>query len=238
VAKKSKTPAPPRPVQAPKVRHDPRMSGASRTRLWIAAGAAVFLIVAIGGGMALAKGRGGGSASSAPASNDVCKIQTFPAQGQKHVLKLEKGFEYNSYPPTSGPHYPEPLVFGEYAEPLLQIRLLHDLEHGGIGVQYGPDVPAATLRELVAWYRTDPRGLILAPLPDDPRAAKYNDSIVLTVWVADRVDPTDPQSKVTKQTGILADCATFDRGTFDSFVQTNRAHGPELYTLDQLAPGF
>jgi hypothetical protein len=238
VANKPRTPNPPRPVQAPKVRssHTPRQPGGSRTRLWIALGAALLALAAIGGGIAFAMSRGGGD-SPAAVSNDICKIQTFEGQGQKHVETLPKGFSYNSFPPTSGPHFPEPLIFGEYSEPLEQIRLVHDLEHGGVAVQYGPDVPEETIAELTAWYRVDPRGLVLAPLPDVPEATKYADDIVLTAWVADRDDPTDPASTINKQTGVLGVCSTFDEDSFDAFIKENRGRGPELFSLDQLAPG-
>ncbi len=236
MADKPKTPAPPRKVQAPKVRssHTPREPG-GRNRLWIALGAALLVIAAIGGGIAFAMTRDGGG--SGAVSNDICKVETFEGQGQDHVEKLEKGFSYNSFPPTSGPHYPEPLIFGEYTDPLEQIRLVHNLEHGGVGVQYGPDVSEETIAALTAWYRVDPRGLVLAPLPDVPAAAKYADKIVLSAWVADRDDPTDPSATINKQTGNLAVCSTFDEGSFDDFLSSSRAHGPELFLLDQLAPG-
>jgi hypothetical protein len=238
VADKPQTPKPPRKVQAPKVRssHKPREPHGSRKRLWIALGAALVVLALIGGGIAFAMSRGGDD-EAAGGPNDVCKLQDFEGQGQGHVEKLKKGFSYNSFPPTSGPHYPEPLIFGEYTEPLEQIRLVHNLEHGGVGVQYGPDVPEETIAALTSWYRVDPRGLVLAPLPDEPAAAKYDDSIVLTAWVADREDPTDPSAKITKQTGKLAVCSTFDEGAFDDFVSDNRAKGPELFLLDQLQPG-
>jgi len=90
---------------------------------------------------------------------------------------------------------------------------------------------------LTAWYRVDPRGLVLAPLPDVPEAATYADDIVLTAWVADRDDPDDPSAEINKQTGYRAVCSTFDEGAFDDFLSDHRARGPELFQLDQLAPG-
>ena len=218
---------------------EPRSGGGGNRRVWIAVGAAVLVLVAIGGGIALAMG-GGDDSPSAGAIGDACDVQTFEALAQDHVppSKLPEGFKYNSYPPSSGPHYPDPLIFGEYSTALEQNRLLHNLEHGGVGVQYGSNVSAETIAELTAWYRNDPRGLVLAPLPQDPRAAKYADSIVLTAWVADRDDPTDPAEEPTKQTGVLATCSGFNEGAFDSFIDDYRGHGPELFTLDQLAPGF
>jgi hypothetical protein len=239
VADKPRTPKPPRPVQAPKVRssHTPRQrGGGDRKRLWIALGAALVVLAAIGGGIAFAMSQGGDEGGG-PSASGACQVEEFKGQGQKHVEELAKAFSYNSFPPTSGPHYPQPLIFGEYTEPLEQIRLVHNLEHGGVGVQYGADVPEETIAALTAWYRVDPRGLVLAPLPDVPEAAQYADDIVLTAWVADRDDPDDPSAEIKKQTGYRAVCSTFDEGAFDDFLSDHRARGPELFLLDQLAPG-
>jgi hypothetical protein len=46
-----------------------------------------------------------------------------------------------------------------------QIVLVHNLEHGGIVVQYGKDVPAATVAQIRRWYLKDTSGLVVAPLP-------------------------------------------------------------------------
>jgi hypothetical protein len=233
VAKKSRTPAPPRPVQSPKQRKDPR--DPRRTRLWLAVASGVLLLVAAGAALAFTFGRGGGDEAQAGA----CEVQTLAAQGQKHVppAKIPKDFEYNSFPPASGPHNPQTLIFTEYTEPVPQNRLLHNLEHGGVGAQYGPDVPEETVDQLIAWYRTDPRGLILAPLPDDEKAADLRDKIVLNAWVAERENEDDPQSRILKQEGKLAVCSTFDEDAFNDFLERYRAKGPEGFQLDQLAPG-
>ena len=179
--------------------------------------------------------RGGGSGEA-----ETCTRQTFKAQGQSHVppAKLPKGFEYNSFPPTSGPHNPQPLVWGEYTEPVPQDQLVHNLEHGGVSVQYGKDVSPETVEKLTEWYRsTDPRGIILAPLPEDPKAAPLARKIMLGAWTADRQNADDPNSKILKQEGHLATCSAFDEGALNEFVDDFRARGPELFPLDQLQPG-
>ena len=229
VAKKSRTPSPPRPVQAPKRRTEPR--DPRRTRLWLAVGAAAILLAAGGAGLAFAL-RGGDEAASGP-----CQIRTYPSQGSNHVAKLPEGFEYNSYPPTSGPHNQQTLVFGEYQEPVPLLNVVHNLEHGGVAVLYGSDVPEDTVRRLTAWYRTDPRGLILAPLADDERAANLRDKITLSAWVAELEDEDNPASRVTTQEGTQAVCSTFDEDAFNEFLDDYRAKGPERATLDQLQPG-
>ena len=230
MAKKSRTPAPPRPVQAPKRRATPR--DPRRTRLWIAAGVGVLLLAALGGGLAFALGRDGGGAATG-----ACEVQTYPAQGQEHVAKLPEGFEPNSFPRTSGPHGQTPVVYTEYDEPVPQLNLVHNLEHGAIAIQYGPDVPEDVLNQLRAWYRVDARGLVLAPLPDVPEARELADKITLAAWYAEREDPDESTSPITKQEGKLAICSTFDEKAFDDFREDYGAKGPELFTLDDMQPG-
>ena len=229
MAKKSRTPRPPRPVQAPKRRteaRDPR-----RTRIWIAALLGVLLLAGAVAGTVFALGRGG------DAEAGVCKVQTFPSQGSRHVAKLPKNYKPNSYPRTSGPHHPQTLVFSDYERPVPELNAIHNLEHGGVLVQYGKDVSPETVRRLVDWYRVDPRGLILAPFPDNEKAARYADRIVLAAWVAELEDEDNPRSRVVKQNGVLGVCSGFDEDAFDDFLDKYRAQGPERFELDQLAPG-
>jgi hypothetical protein len=128
-------------------------------------------------------------------------------------------------------------VYGEYNEPVTELNLVHNLEHGAVGVQYGPDVPEDVITQLVDWYRTDPRGLILAPLPDNEKAAELQDRIVLSAWVAELEDENDPSSDIVRQEGVLGICSTFDREDFEGFLDDYRAKGPERFELDRLQPG-
>jgi uncharacterized protein DUF3105 len=200
----------------------------------LAALGGVILVAGVAGALAFTLGRGGDAEAGG-----VCRIQKFPSQGSNHVppAKLPKGFKYNSFPATTGPHHPQTLVFGEYTEPVAQRNLLHNQEHGGVAVQYGPEVPEDVVRRLTDWYRTDPRGLILAPLPDTERAKPLADKIMLSAWWAQLEDEDDPRSRVVKQEGVLGTCSTFDADDFNDFLDKYRAHGPERATLDQLPPG-
>ena len=233
MAKKSRTPPPPRkrPVQAPKRRSEPR--DPKRTRLVLAIVVGIIVAGGVAGALAFTLGRGSDDA----AAGGVCKIQKFKGQGQGHVTKLEQDFKPNSYPRTSGPHDPQPLVYGEYTSPVRELNLVHNLEHGAVGIQYGSDVPDDVIARLVDWYRTDPRGIVLAPLPDNEKAADLQDKIVISAWVAELEDESDPASDITKQEGVLGTCTTFDEGDFDSFLDDYQAKGPERFELDQLQPG-
>ncbi len=232
MAKKSRTPAPPRPVQAPKRRSDSRRDP-RRTRLWLAIATGVVLLAGAAAALAFTFGRGGGDSEA----GGVCDVQTVEAQGQGHVTKLEKDFEPNSFPRTSGPHDANTVIYDQYTEPVPQLNLVHNLEHGAVAIQYGSEVPDETVAELVAWYRNDPRGLVVAPLPDTEEAEALSDKIALTAWVAERERPDDPGARITKQEGKLGICSTFEEDAFNDFLDKYRGRGPELAELDQLAPG-
>lgn len=204
--------------------------------MWLAGLAAALVVAAGAGGIAWAVSRDGGGGVDAEAG--PCTRQTFPAQKAIHVppAKLPKGFEYNSFPPTTGPHHPNPAVWGVYDEPVAQNHLTHNLEHGGLVIQYGPDVDRKTLDELIAWYRDDANGIVIAPLPSAPAARKLSDKITVAAWWAE-FESDDPGAEPVREEGRLLTCSAFDEGVFSDFRDDNRAHGPERFTLDQLQAG-
>lgn len=224
--KKSRTPPPPRPVrpvQAPKVRQEPRrlkagpldFSGGGperRRRMAVFMGLAIAgIVIAVVLGIVLSSG--GGSRAAAGAGVGGCVARTFPDQGRLHASSKPKNFTYNSFPPTSGTHYPVPLIFNLYDRPLDQFRLVHNLEHGGIAIQYGAKVPRATVDAIRRWYASDPFGKIVAPLP------ALGGNVVLTAW-----------------THMLT-CPGFNERAYDEFVDAYRARGPEQISASHLQPG-
>lgn len=218
--KKSRTPAPPRPVQAPKRRFEARSPRRTRSYL-IALGALAALLVTTLLAFTL---RGGSEDVKAALTAGGCTRETFESQGQRHVEKLAKGFTYNSAPPTSGPHQGQPLapaVWGVYDEPIEQVKVVHNLEHGGVIVQYGPEVPAQAVQEIHAWYRDDPNGLVVAPLPPALLEEKpeLSDEIALTAWT------------------YLQTCKRFTEEAFSNFVDLHRGNGPERFPVSALTPG-
>jgi hypothetical protein len=185
--------------------------GRRTSRLWLVGSAVAVVVVVIV--IVLASTLGGGSDASAIAAAG-CVQQTFPVQGRQHVEELPADFEYNSFPATSGRHHPQPAVWNLYAEPVPEIHLVHNLEHGGIIVQYGDQVPASTVDEITQWYADgDRNGLIVAPLPT------LGDKIALTAW--------------TK----LATCPAFDAQAFDAFVDLHLGNGPERKPASRMQQG-
>jgi len=169
---------------------------------------AVVIVVLVAGG-------GDGKKSSGPeAVSAGCVAQSYPSMGRNHVLEVKPDFEYNSFPATSGPHYPETAIYNAYGEPVPQIRLLHNLEHGAVIVQYGDKVAPSAVDELIRWYRDDPNGIIVAPLPE------LGGKIAATAW-----------------TQLLTCSQGFDEKAFSDFRDSYRYKGPERFDPNVMVPG-
>ncbi|MGH7335185.1 MAG: DUF3105 domain-containing protein [Candidatus Rokuibacteriota bacterium] len=100
----------------------------------------------------------------------------FPNQGNRHLNSEREPHEpYNSDPPTSGPHLSYIASWGVHARPILAELQVHNLEDGGVLVQYNCQCPelVAKLRAIVERYD---KYVILAPYPS------MKSRIALTAW--------------------------------------------------------
>jgi hypothetical protein len=214
-------------VKAPRQRHAPA-AGADRTRrLVIIAGGLAALLVAGVVALAVVGFSGGGSSSLAgKLAAARCTLKSYPGVSRQHITDASaRPRTWNSFPPTSGPHYYIPAVYGFYTSPLQLARILHNLEHGGVYMLYGSKTPADTADKLREIYDQDPRGLVVAPLPE------LGDKIALGAWTS-----KNPGSGEVG-TGHLAKCTQVDKKAFDAFITAFRGRGPEGERLDQLQPG-
>lgn len=126
--------------------------------------------------------------------------------GRDHVPDTET-IDYNSDPPTSGPHYATPAQWGIYNVAPKDEYLVHNLEHGGVVVSYNPDrVRGEELEQLKAQVRrlsdVNPR-IILTPRPD------LNTAIALTAW------------------GYLARLDSYNAAGVKAFYDAHIGRGPE-----------
>jgi hypothetical protein len=168
-----------------------------------------------------------GHATNAPTDAEVvaamakagCVLKTFPAQSREHVTDVNARIHYNSFPPTSGPHYFAPVDWGFYLHPVVEIMVVHNLEHGGIVIQFGTKIQGVTVEKLFEFYRRDPRLLVMAPLP------KLGKRIALAAWT---VPPHDPEEPPKRGLGRLALCTHFADEAFRDFVDAYRDRGPEI----------
>jgi hypothetical protein len=175
--------------------------------------------------MSLAAGCGGKARdSAATATTDgPCTLHVYPGLPPRHLTDLNAKPKYNSFPPTSGPHYQSPAKFNIYPYSIPQIALVHNLEHGGIVIQYGSKVPKPTVAKLRTWYLRHTNGLVVAPLP------ALEDRIALGAWNA----PPYKQGREPQQQdpghGYLALCAGFSAVAFTRFVNEHEYKAGERF---------
>jgi hypothetical protein len=226
MARKDRTPKPPGPQQRSTAQPGDR--GRQRRILYLigAAGIAVLAIV-----LAVIVLGGGDGDQQTPLDSAGCVVENFPAvanvSDHSDVPTLTTQPEWNSNPPTSGPHYQEWAIWNFYDEEVPLVKSVHNLEHGGVVIHYGPEVPQAQVDKLRTFYEDDPNGILVALL------ASNGDKITLSAWTA----PDAATGTTDRGRGWLARCTTFDEEAFAAFIEEHRFKGPERLPPEQLAPG-
>ncbi len=141
-------------------------------RVWLWAGAAGIVAAAVAGVLIYR------AAVAEPGAR-------MPDQGNHHVQTLNEAIPpYSSDPPTSGPHLPYIAPWGIHTEPIPRQLQVHNLEDGGVMIQYScpdgcPDL-VARLKAIVSSYEHQ---VILAPYPG------MKTRLALTAWT--RIDAFD-----------------------------------------------
>ena len=107
-----------------------------------------------------------------------------PSLGNAHIQTAETPHQpYNSDPPTSGPHLPYIAPWGIHTRPISKELQTHNLEDGGVVVQYKPECEAQVLEPLKSVVGRYKDHVLLAPYPGLDRC------IALTAWT--RIDKLD-----------------------------------------------
>jgi len=214
-------------VKAPKQRSTPKPVDPGRTKRLLMYGAGG--LVALAAVLALAAlSLGGGKPSESEVRSALteagCTFRVAPALPGDHSVEQPGGTDrsWNTDPPTTGPHYQIPAIFGIYDEPLETARVVHNLEHGGIFILYGDDVRDATVDQLRSFYDSHQTGTIMAPLP------KLANQFALGAWVAD----------AESGNGYLAKCERFDEDAVSKFFRAFQFQGPERFDPSALQPGL
>jgi hypothetical protein len=220
--KKPKTPPPPRRVQAPQVRASTKAPGDMEARhraiLYAIAGSGVVALIVV---IALVVA-GGGNGNAKAAANALtaagCQYKHYPALPRTphyQTLNPSPPPSWNSFPPTSGRHYVQWVLWGDYTEPVPLIKEVHNLEHGGVIIQYGNKVPKSDITQINDLWQKDPNAMLIAPLPT------LGNKIALTSW------------------GQWAECTQFNQNAFKKFISAFRYHAPEsgVFPKSALQPG-
>jgi hypothetical protein len=167
------------------------------------------------------------SGSFVPSSNAAapCTVRVYPGIPPHHTKNLNLKPKYNSFPPTSGTHFDRTAKWSIYTYPIPQIALVHNLEHGGVAIQYGNKIPKDTVSKIAAWYRQHSNGLVVAPFP------ALGDRIALTAWN----EPPYSGPPVDAGHGYVATCTGFDEKTYTAFINEHRYKGGERFPKALLA---
>lgn len=125
-----------------------------------------------------------------------------------HIQEGQKSpVDYLSNPPTSGPHWPDPVREGVYNRPQPDEGLIHTLEHGRVWISYKSSIPQSAKDALNKIALSEPL-VIITVRDQDP-----ND-IALAAW--ERLDTFD-----------LDQNKTFDEKRVRDFIARYRNKGPE-----------
>ena len=144
-------------------------SGSDNRRLLMIAGGAATRAPRRGGGVLRLRGRRQHASADAPklletAGCTVQAVKSLPSNDHSITVPTGTSKKWNTDPPTSGPHYAQWVVWGAYTDPVNLGQVVHNLEHGGIYILYGKNVPQATVERAADVLRQ-------APERDGPRAA-------------------------------------------------------------------
>jgi hypothetical protein len=219
-------------VQAPKQRSAERSPAERRTLLYLmlAAVSGFVLLGAVIAYVAVGSGDGDGSGTSAIKTKD-CRETSYKGLAPKHLTSPSAKVNYNSFPPSSGPHYQSPAPWNIYDDPIQQTILVHNLEHGGIIIQYG-DVGSEALDDLRSFYQDDPNGLVVAPYP------KLGKRFALTAWNEPAYKREGDFENVDAGKGYVLLCSKFDEKTFAEFRDTHRNKAGERFpSVSDMTPG-
>jgi Protein of unknown function (DUF3105) len=245
VAKKARTPRAPRTVQAPKRRRDTRAGGLSSLPRWTwAVAAAVIAGVAVVAALAFGGGGSSGTNEAAVAkamTSAGCKYKSVPPKPPKKYPSGQKGGYHadvpslntptkglwSTFPPSGGAHYGLWAIWGFYRQPVDPREVVHNEEHGGVIIWWGPDVSSSTVDQLEAFYQQKPEGMLGTPV------AGLGKKIALTAWTGDPAK----YYRGSYGTGHIAVCSSFDQKAFAAFRDAFRGKGPEGIPLSADAPG-
>lgn len=257
MAKKVKTPDPPRKVQAPRVRQkQPTGIGGGgfampSTNVLIGVGLAALVALAI---VLIVLLSGGGGGAGDVTAADVAKARAAveaaggtlverpaAAEGQ-HMSDANQRVRYQTFPASSGIHNPTTSIWGNYRVPVDPRQAVHNLEHGGVVIWYGPDISTGARDALDGFYAEDENGLIITPIPDPypgvtyPEHEPLGSRIAMTVWTA-KDDPSSDDDTAFIDTVYIATLPKFDANAMTAFRDAFRGKGPERFPVSQMVPG-
>jgi hypothetical protein len=141
---------------------------------------------------------------------------------------------WSTFPPSGGGHYRLWAVWGFHLTPVNPAKVVHNEEHGGVIIWWGPDVPKATVDQLAQFYKQQPVAMFGTPI------AGLGTKIALTAWTADTAWKGDPGLAYQHHfygMGHIAVCTQFDQKAFAAFRSAYRGKSPQGFPISGDKPG-
>jgi hypothetical protein len=141
---------------------------------------------------------------------------------------------YNTFPPSGGSHYPTPAIWGFYTTAVDPRYVVHNQEHGGVILWWGPEVPRSTVAELRSFYESQPVAVFGTPI------AGLGKKLALTAWTADPAYKGEPGLAYRNGNygiGHVAVCPGFDEKAFTAFRNAYRGKSPQAFPIAADSPG-
>jgi len=199
-----------------------------RVRLPVVVSVVALLLAAIA---ASAGGATGLAAKMRAAGCTLHHVKPFaPPSSNFHdaAKTLTADTKWSTFPPSAGGHYYQWAKWGFYRTAVNPRQVVHNLEHGGVVIWWGPDVPAATVDKLQAFYRQSPISMFGTPIDG------LGDRVALTAWTG---NPATYYRNGDYGYGHIAVCPGFDRAAFTAFRKAYRGKGPEGIPMRLNTPG-
>ena len=141
--------------------------------------------------------------------SDVQHVISPTDLGREHLNPGQRYNAYNSIPPTSGPHDPNPLRCGIYSNSQRNERFLHTMEHGAVVIGYQADLLSRDqlmeLQILGENFLSSGKRIVMLPI----------ESLAVPIAVA--------------SWGNLLNLREVDVGQIEEFVSTFENKGPEKF---------
>jgi hypothetical protein len=102
------------------------------------------------------------------------------------------------------------------------IQAVHNLEHGGIDIEWGNKVPPAEIAKIRQFYDPSPNAMLAFPLP------KLGNKIALVAWTQ---KPGESRGQ-----GRIAECTRFRSARVQGVPRRFRGKGPERFPLPSYDP--
>jgi hypothetical protein len=157
-----------------------------------------------------------------------------PPKGQaQHIQSLADKVDWNTFPPAGGQHYPLWAVWGFYTDAVNPKQVVHNEEHGGAVLWWGPKVPQSEIDKLRSFYDSSPNSMFGTPLPGTIDGKSLGSKVAITAWTGD----ASTYQRSNWGFEHVAVCPRFDESAFTKFRDAYRGKGPEGIPTSANNPG-